>query len=90
MQKGAFPNGNAPFQTVEKVKMIGYGGQTNNLVIPSEVEGSSHFRVERTQIAAFAYRFVTAKIPPRASLGRDDRFFDTLKRCVPQWERTFL
>ncbi len=63
------------FETVEKVKKIDLCTEINNLVIPSEVEGSSNFRAESTQIVAFAYKLISAKIPPRASLGRDDKVF---------------
>ncbi len=49
-------------------------------VIPSKVEGSSHACVESTQMAATAYGFFGAKIPPRAALGRDDKICANLKQ----------
>ncbi len=47
-------------QTVKKVEIIAFAAVTGKLVIPSEVEGSSHLWVESTQIVVFAYGFVTA------------------------------
>ncbi len=43
MRKPLHPTTGAEAETVKKVKNIGFGTEINNLVIPSEVEGSSHF-----------------------------------------------